>query len=197
MDGNEQVGLVGADFVGPLLQRDPCVGAARVPDVEAARGQDRPHALGDVQCKILFPDAVVVRAGVFAAVPRIDEHRFYAEAERFASRLFLLACLAGGGRRLSFFFGRERCKVTGGVLGRIGRRVFFEDLLEQFLRSGLVAEDLAPQPCRPVQAVVGQRAFGIEADELEIPVHRAPGVLGIGGAAGQMIQRFGGAEQGR
>ena len=98
---------------------------------------------------------------------------------------------------MSFFFGRERCKVTGGVLGRIGRRVFFEDLLEQFLRSGLVAEDLAPQPCRPVQAVVGQRAFGIEADELEIPVHRAPGVLGIGGAAGQMIQRFGGAEQGR
>ena len=63
--------------------------------------------------------------------------------------------------------------------------------------SILVAEDLAPQPCRPVQAVVGQRAFGIEADELEIPVHRAPGVLGIGGAAGQMIQRFGGAEQGR
>ena len=139
MDGNEQVGLVGADFVGPLLQRDPCVGAARVPDVEAARGQDRPHALGDVQCKILFPDAVVVRAGVFAAVPRIDEHRFYAEAERFAFRLFLLACLAGGGRRLSFFFGRERCKVTGGVLGRIGRRVFFEDLLEQgFLPEAVV-----------------------------------------------------------
>ena len=197
MDGNEEIGLVGADFVGPLLQRDPCIGAARVPDVEAARGQDCPHALGDVQRKIFFPDAVVVRAGIFAAVPRIDEHCFYTEAERFAFRLFPLAYFAGGGGRPFFFFGRERRKVAGGVFSRIGRGVFLEDLPEEFLRPGLVAEDLAPQPRRPVQAVVCQRAFGIEADELEVPIHRAPGILGIGGAAGQMIQRFGGAEQGR
>ena len=83
MDGDEEIGLVGAYLVGAPFEFHVGVGKPGIAHLEPALGKNSPDALGDVEGDRFFADAVVMRAGVFAAVPGIDEDGTHAEVERF------------------------------------------------------------------------------------------------------------------